>query len=141
MVRLVVRLRVVGGGWVVGWLWNIGWSWFVGWLRNIGGNRLWNICGYRGGVVSRLRNICGNRLRNICGYRGRSRVIGGFWNICWCRFMVNWRRGVRGWRVGWRRHRGVLSLSSDLLTAHSLDWEAVEGGEVLLAVGLSGHQG
>ena len=137
----MVRLRVVGGGWVVGWLWNIGWSWFVGWLRNIGGNRLWNICGYRGGVVSRLWNICGNRLWNICGYRGRSRVIGGFWNICWCRFMVNWRRGVRGWRVGWRRHRGVLSLSSDLLTAHSLDWEAVEGGEVLLAVGLSGHQG
>ena len=122
MVRLVVRFRVVGWlrlvvgrGWVVSWLWNISWSWFVSWLRNVGWNRSW--------LVGRLWSI------DWCGG----------WDIGGDRFMIDWR-GVRCWRVGWRRHRRVLSLSSDLLT-DSLDWEAVEGGEVLLAVGVGGHEG
>ena len=161
VVRLVVRLRVVGWGWsigwsrVVGWLWMVGWggvvsrlrniggnwSWFVGWFWHIGWDRLWHI-GW-----DRLWNIGGNRSWSIgwnrswsIGWdRGRSWVIGGFWYIGWDRFMIDWR-GVGGRRVGWWRHWGVLSLSPDLLT-DCLDWEAVEGGEVLLAVGLSSRQG
>ena len=60
------------------------------------------------------------------------------WNRSW--FMIHWRWGVRCWRVCWWRHWGVLSLSSDLLTDR-LDREAVEGGEVLLAVSFSSHEG
>merc|ERR1719507_2252768 len=116
----------------------------IGGLRDIGWNR------------SRGRMICG--LWNISWNRSRSRVICGLWNISWnrsrwgvrCWFMIYWWGvrgwfmiywwGVRCWRVCWWRDWGVLSLRSDLLT-DSLDWEAVEGGEVLLAVSVSSHEG
>ena len=111
MVRLVVRLRVVGIRLVVG----RSWSRVVGWLWHIRGDRLMIYWRWRWGI-----------------------------SRDWCWFMIywrwRWRRGVRGWRVCWWRHWRVLSLRSGLLP-DSLDWEAVEGGEVLLAVSFSSHEG
>ena len=156
VVRLVVRLGVIGRRLVVGGCWRmVGWLWGI-WSRSrmVGG--LWDISRDR----SRSRVI--GWLWDISRDWSWSRVIGGFWDIwsrsraigwlrdisrdwsrsgvggCW--FMIYWRRGVRCWRVCWWRHWRVLSLRSGLLT-DSLDWEAVEGGEVLLAVGFSSHDG
>ena len=127
VVRLVVRLGVIGRRLVVGGCWRmVGWLWGI-WSRSrmVGG--LWDISRDR----SRSRVI--GWLRDISRDWSRSGVGG-----CW--FMIYWRRGVRCWRVcGWRHWR-VLSLRSGLLT-DSLDWEAVKGGEVLLAVSFSSHEG
>jgi len=73
MVRLVIRLRMIGLRLVVGR------GRVIGGLRDIGWNR------------SRSRMVCG--LWNISGNRSRSRVVCGLWNIS-----GNWSRwGVRCW--------------------------------------------